>query len=177
MDSAKELIKQVLLLRCQIGDRDAFAELIGCYQKPLRYFISRLLDDEAVTEDVIQDTWLSVIKKIHGLKDVEAFPTWLYRIARNKVYQHLRRNKRTFELDENLAVANDVEENVFSADDAAKIHQCMTKLKPVHKEVLLLRFLEQMSYEQIAMVIDCNIGTVRSRIYYAKIALRKEMEK
>ena len=53
MDPAKELIEQVLLLRCQIGDKDAFAELIERYQKPLRYFISRLLDDEAVTEDVI----------------------------------------------------------------------------------------------------------------------------
>ena len=177
MNPAKELIEQVLLLRCQIGDKDAFAELIERYQKPLRYFISRLLDDEAVAEDVIQDTWLSVIKKIHGLREAEAFPTWLYRIARNKVYQQLRRNKRTFELDENLAVANDVEENIFSADDAAKIHRCLAKLKPVHKEVVLLRFLEQMSYEQIAKVIGCNIGTVRSRIHYAKLALRKEMEK
>lgn len=177
MNSAEKLIEQVLLLRCQIGDKGALAELIERYQKPLRYFISRLLDDETMTEDVFQETWLAVIGKIHGLKDIEAFPTWLYRIARNKVYQQLRRNKRTFELDENLAIPNDVEEDVFSAEDAAKIHRCLAKLNPDHKEVLLLRFLEQMSYEQIAKVIGCNIGTVRSRIHYAKISLRKEMEK
>ena len=82
-----------------------------------------------------------------------------------------------YELDENLAVTNDVEEDIFSAEDAVKIHRCLAKLNPDHKEVLLLRFLEQMSYEQIAKVIDCSIGTVRSRIHYAKIALRKKMEK
>jgi RNA polymerase sigma-70 factor (ECF subfamily) len=177
MDSAERLIEQVLLLRCQMGDRNAFAELIKRYQEPLRYFINRLLDNEAMTEDVFQETWLTVIGKIHGLREVDAFPTWLYRIARNKVYQQLRKNKRMFELNENLAVPNDVEEDIFSADDAAKIHRCLARLNPVHKEVLLLRFLEQMSYEQMAQVIDCNIGTIRSRIYYAKIALKKEMEK
>ncbi len=177
MDSAGKLIEQILLLRCQIGDKNALAELIGRYQKPLRYFISRLLDDDVTAEDVIQDTWLTVIGKIHGLREVEAFPTWLYRIARNKVYQQLRRNKRVFELDENLTVPNDVEEEIFSDEDAAKIHQCLAELNPNHKEVLLLRFLEQMSYEQIAKVIDCKIGTVRSRIHYAKLALKKEMEK
>jgi RNA polymerase sigma-70 factor (ECF subfamily) len=177
MDPAKELIEQILLLRCQIGDKDALAELIERYQKPLRYFISGLLDDEAITEDVFQEIWLAVIKKIHGLREAEAFPTWLYRIARNKVFQQLRRKKQTYALSENIPVPDCSEDEKFSAEDAAMIHRCLAKLKPDHKEVLLLRFLEQMSYEQIAKVIGCNVGTVRSRIHYAKISLRKEMEK
>jgi RNA polymerase sigma-70 factor (ECF subfamily) len=83
MKKAAELREQVLLLRCQIGDRDAFEVLFERYERPLRYFINRLLDNSELTEDIFQDTWLTVIRRIHGLKEVDAFPAWLYRIARN----------------------------------------------------------------------------------------------
>jgi RNA polymerase sigma-70 factor (ECF subfamily) len=177
MKKAAGLAEQVLLLRCQIGDKDAIAELIERYQRPLRYFVSRLLDDNEALEDILQDTWLSVIGKIHSLKSIDAFPTWLYRIARNRVYQQLRRKSRFIELDDKAVFADSSEEENFSVEDAAEIHRCLARLTQAHKEVLMLRFLEQMSYEQIANVIDCNTGTVRSRIHYAKIALKKEMEK
>jgi len=177
MDKAARLIEQVLLLRCQMGDKDALAALIEQYQKPLRYFISRLLDDAQASEDILQDTWLVVIGRIHGLKKAEAFSTWLYRIARNKVYQQLRRKKRLSELGENIAVPNNTENDVFSSEDAAKVHRCVKELLPEYREVLMLRFLEQMSYQQMSQVIDCSLGTIKSRIYYAKRALKKEMEK
>lgn len=177
MNASERLIEQVLVLRCQIGDKDAFAELIERYNAPLRYFISGLLEDVEMREDIFQETWLTVIRRICGLKRIEAFPTWLYRIARNKVYQQLRRKKKVHELDDNIAVANDTEEEVFSADDAAKIHRSLKILQAEHREVLMLRFLEQMSYHEIAQVVNCSLGTVKSRIYYAKLALKKEMEK
>ena len=176
MNKAAKLIEHVLLLRCQIGDREAFAELIERYERPLRYFISRLLENSEMTEDIFQDTWLTVIPRIHGLKEIDAFPVWLYRIARNKVYQQLRKDKKEIELNEKIAVPNDAEDDKFSHEDAAKLHKCLEKLRPEHKEVLMLRFLEQMSYDRISQVINCNVGTVRSRIYYAKLALKKEME-
>ncbi len=177
MSSSDQLIEQVLVLRCQIGDKDAFAELIERYQAPLRYFISRLLEDKQMSEDIFQETWLTVIRSICSLKSAEAFSTWLYRIARNKVYQQIRGKKKMNELDDNIAVANDTEEEVFSAEDAANIHRCLKKLRAEHREVLMLRFLEQMSYHEIAQVINRGLGTVKSRIYYAKLALKKEMEK
>jgi len=177
MNASDRLIEQVLILRCQTGDKDAFAELIERYQAPLRYFISHLSSNNEMTEDIFQDTWLAVIRRIYSLKRTEAFPTWLYRIARNKVYQKLRVRKKLCELDDNIAVTNDTEDDVFSPEDAAKIHRCLKKLRPEHREVLMLRFLEQMSYHEIAKVINCGLGTVKSRIYYAKLALKKEMEK
>jgi RNA polymerase sigma-70 factor (ECF subfamily) len=128
-------------------------------------------------EDIFQDTWLTVIRRIYGLKSTEAFSTWLYRIARNKVYQQLRRKRKLSEINENVAIPNDTEDDVFSPEDAAKIHRCLKKLRTEHREVLMLRFLEQMSYNEIAKVINCGPGTVKSRIYYAKLALKKEMEK
>ncbi len=177
MSSSDKLIEQVLILRCQIGDKDAFAELIERYQAPLRYFISRLSANPETAEDIFQDTWLTVIRRIHSLKKTDAFSTWLYRIARNKVYQQFRRKRKLFELNENIAVPNDTENEVFSTEDAAKIHRCLKELLPEYREVLMLRFLEQMSYEQISQVINCSLGTVKSRIHYAKLALKKEMEK
>ena len=177
MNSSDQLIEQVLVLRCQIGDKDAFAELIEQYQAPLRYFISRLSANPETAEDIFQDTWLTVIRRIHSLKKTDAFSTWLYRIARNKVYQQFRRKRKLSELNENIAVPNDTGNDVFSTEDAAKIHRCLKELLPEYKEVLMLRFLEQMSYEQISQVINCRLGTVKSRIHYAKLALKKEMEK
>ncbi|MHC4204095.1 MAG: RNA polymerase sigma factor [Planctomycetota bacterium] len=177
MRKAAELLEQLLLLRCQMGDKDAFAELIERYERPLRYFINRLLDNSELTEDIFQDTWLTVISRIHGLRETDAFPAWLYRIARNKVYQQIRKKKTEFELDENIAVENNAEDDVFSPEDAAKVHRGLKELPTEFREVLMLRFLEQMSYEQISQVLNCKLGTVRSRLYYAKLALKKELEK
>ena len=177
MKKAAKLIEQLLLLRCQMGDKDAFAELIKRYERPLRYFINRLLDNSELTEDIFQDTWLTVISRIYSLREIDSFPAWLYRIARNKVYQQLRIKKNASRLDENVPVENQVKDDVFSGEDAAKIHRCLKELPLEYREVLMLRFLEQMSYEQISKVLNCKLGTVRSRLHYAKIALKKELEK
>lgn len=176
MNSGNRLIEEVLILRCQMGDTDALAELIEQYQRPLRYFISRLLGDSKMTEDIFQDTWLIALRRISTLKKPDAFGAWLYRIARNKVYHQLRRRKQLAELNESLIVPEAVEEPTFSAADAAGIHNCLAGLKPQYKEVLMLRFLEQMSYQEMAHVLNCNLGTVRSRLHYAKAALKQELE-
>ena len=177
MDSREQLIEQMLILRCQMGDKDALATLIERYQRPLRYFISRLLGDAQASEDILQDTWLTVIGRIHGLRKTEAFSIWLYRIARNKVYHQLRRKKVWSELNENIPAPDESDIDVFSLEDVTKLHICLKKLRPEHREVLMLRFLEQMSYQQMAEVLDHNLGTVKSRVYYAKLALKKELEK
>ena len=177
MDSDEQLIEQIIILRCQMGDKQAFSELIERYGKVLRYFISRLLDCPEMTEDIYQETWLVVINRIHSLQQADAFAMWLYRIARNKVYYQLRRKKLFTELNEKITSGNNHDNCEFAADEAVQIHKALEKLHPMHKEVLMLRFLEQMSYEQISQVINCNMGTVKSRIYYAKIALKKEMER
>jgi len=176
MKPTQEFIDQILILRCQLRDRQAFAELIDRYQRSLRYFIARLVGNPDLADELSQETWLTVVSKIHTLRSAATFSVWLYRIARNKVYQELRRKKVTIELDENLEASDDTVDDLDAFEDAAKLHRCLEKLKPLHKEVLLLRFLEEMSYEQIADVLDCNIGTVRSRVFNAKLALKKELE-
>ena len=102
---------------------------------------------------------------------------WLYRIARNKVYDGFRRKERFVRLPEEEIPVSGSDEPVFDANDAEKLHMAMGKLKPYHREVLTLCFIEQMSYQSIADVVGCSIGTVRSRIFYAKQSLREEMER
>jgi RNA polymerase sigma-70 factor (ECF subfamily) len=175
MNLKDRLSEHVLILRCQMGDNKAFAELIERYHRPLSYFLSHLSDSAEMAEDLLQDTWVNVIRKIRTLRNFDAFSSWLYRIARNAAYQQLRR-KKVSKLNENIIVSEETTNDAFSAGDAVRIHACLKELHPEHREVLMLRFLEQMSYQQIADVLCCNINTVKSRIYYAKLALKKKME-
>jgi len=177
MKPTQEFIDQVLILRCQIRDSLALAELIDRYQRPLRYFIARMVQDNDLADELCQETWLTVLSKIHTLRKAGTFPTWFYRIARNRVYLEFRRRKQILDLDDGLEAPDCEEEEIDAVEDAAKLHRCLERLRPLHREVLLLRFLEEMSYEQIADVLECNVGTVRSRIFHAKLALKKELER
>lgn len=174
-----EFVDQLDLIvrRCVDGERAAFEKLFAIYQPRLKYYVRRLNSDGVNVDDILQDIWLTVIKKIHKLKDVRSFNVWLYRIARNKVYDGFRRKDRFVSLpeDEDIPVSGS-DEPCFDEEDAEKLHNALNSLKPYHREVLTLGFIEQMPYQSIADVIDCQIGTVRSRMFYAKQSLRKELE-
>jgi len=164
--------------RCREGERAAFEELFDIYQPRLKYYVRRLDGTGENVDDVLQDIWLTVFKKIHKLKDTQSFAVWLYRIARNNVYDRFRQKNRFVRLpEENEIPVSGSDEPVFDSDDAEKLHRALNELNPYHREVLTLSFIEQMSYESIADVVGCSIGTVRSRIFYAKQSLREEMER
>lgn len=176
MEFEKQLER--IVQRCRSDERAAFEELFEMYQPRLKYFVRRLDIGGSNIDDILQDIWLSVYKKIHKLKDARSFGVWLYRIARNKVYDGFRRKDRFIRLPEEDEVpVSGSDEPVFDANDAEKLHRALSKLKPYHREVLTLCFIEQMPYQSIADVVGCSIGTVRSRIFYAKQSLRKEMER
>jgi len=169
---------ETIVHRCRDGERAAFEELFVIYQPRLKYYVRRLNTGPAGIDDILQDIWLNVFKKIHKLKDTQSFAVWLYRIARNKVYDGFRRKDRFVKLpeDDEFPVSGP-DESLFDADDTERLHGALNQLKPYHREVLTLSFIEQMSYQSIADVIGCSIGTVRSRIFYAKQSLRREMER
>jgi len=169
---------ETIVHRCQDGERAAFEELFEMYQPRLKYYVRRLNNDGIHVDDILQDIWLTVVKEIKKLKEAKVFAVWLYRIARNKVYDGFRHKEEFAVLpEEDELPISDCDEPTFDADDAEKLHIALNKLKSYHREVLTLSFIEQMSYQSIAEVIGCGIGTVRSRIFYAKQALRKEMER
>ncbi|OQA02532.1 MAG: ECF RNA polymerase sigma factor SigE [Planctomycetes bacterium ADurb.Bin401] len=168
---------ETIVHRCQDGERAAFEELFELYQPRLKYYVRRLDCDGINVDDILQDIWLTVVKEIRKLKESKVFAVWLYRIARNKVYDGFRRREEFAALPEESELSVSQDETTFDAKDAEKLHTALKILKPYHREVLTLCFIEQMSYQSIAEVIGCGIGTVRSRIFYAKQALRKELER
>ena len=176
MESQKQL--ENIVVRCKSGEREAFEELFALYQPRLKYYVRRLNSSGGETEDILQNIWVTVFRKIGKLKVNSSFPVWLYRIARNEVFGRYRQNEKFVEFPEEMEHPeyND-HDHEFSVEDVEKLHNAMNKIQPYHREVLTLSFIEQMSYQQIAQVVGCNIGTVRSRIFYAKQSLRKEMER
>jgi RNA polymerase sigma-70 factor, ECF subfamily len=163
--------------RCQVGDRQALERLFLRHNPRLGYYLRRMLSRDDV-EDVEQDVWLTVIRRIGQLRSPEAFTIWLYQIARSKALNRLADRRMTLSLDEENVPEEvaDAQEHEFSASDAARIHEGLKQLSPIHQEVLVLRFMENLSYEQIAEVVRCGTGTVRSRLHYAKRALLQQLE-
>jgi RNA polymerase sigma-70 factor, ECF subfamily len=177
---ADRLYVQILVLRCQTGDGAAFGELVERFAARLRYYVRSLLDKErqADAEDVLQEVWLEVYRSIATLNDPGALEAWLYRVARNRTIRHLRKRVMPTRTIEESHSDGEIEHGGdFSIEDAQAIHIALDSLAPEHREVLVLRFLEDMSYEGIATVTGCPVGTVRSRIHYAKLALRRALEK
>lgn len=172
------LHERLLVLRCQAGDPLAFEELVALYQPRLRYFLRAMLRGNCEVDDHLQEIWLDVYRGIARLSEPAAFAAWLYRIARNRAFRVLRKRREPpRSLDGIDLPAKEDEEMHWSAEDAEYVHAALDSLAPEHREVLLLRFIEEMSYEDIARVTDCPIGTVRSRLHYAKRALRGVLER
>jgi len=150
----------------------ALGELIARYSPGLRAYLRKMTGPAA--DDLLQETWLEVYRKISRLQRPQAFVTWLYRIARDMAYREGRRH-RSMPAFEDKAW-EDEEDAGFSPEELAGVRVALDELPFEQREVLVLRFMEDMSYEQIAEVIARPVGTVRSRIYYAKLALRAKLE-
>jgi RNA polymerase sigma-70 factor (ECF subfamily) len=177
-DTADGLYERVLVLRCQAGDEAAFAELVGRYQPRLRYYLRKMLRDLQGTEDALQDVWLDVFRAVPRLSDAGAFRAWLYRIARDRALRELRKRRPApRQLEEVAAVNGRAEESELTAEDVERVHAALDELAEEHREALVLRYVEAMTYEEIARVVGCEMGTVRSRLHHAKRALRGVLER
>ena len=168
-----DLPLRLLVIRCQLGDANAFAQLLAHYQPRLRAYLFKMSPGNAASlDDLLQEIWTDVFKDLGRLSDPAAFTPWLYRIARNRLFRSTRRNQLpTQPIQESADIASPDEES-FTPDDAAAVHAALDQLPPQMRDVLLLRFIEDMTYGQIAAVLEIPIGTVRSRIHNAKQQLK-----
>ena len=173
----RDLSLHLLVLRCQAGDERAFARLMTDFGgKTLRY-LRGLVGDDA--DDVQQDVWLTVYRSLHTLGNPGAFRTWLFRTTRHRALDCLRRRKRERELIddvplEQVAVAED--EPLERIDDSI-LDAALDAMPPPQREVMLLRYRDDLSYAEIASVVGCPIGTVRTRLFHAKRRLYELLER
>jgi RNA polymerase sigma-70 factor (ECF subfamily) len=178
-DDLDRIEERLTVLLAQQGDLDAFGRLVDRYDNRLNYFVRRILGETDGALDLLQSVWLIVHRRLRRLQSPDAFRVWLYRIAHDQAVTELRRKTRRSVLFEGTAVCHPLD--VASVDDstfenAELVHVALRDLTVDHRRVLTLRFLEDMSIEEIAEVVGCGLGTVKSRLHYAKLALRRRIE-
>jgi RNA polymerase sigma-70 factor (ECF subfamily) len=158
-------------------DRAAFAQLYRRYYDDVTSYVYRRLGDVHATEDVVAEVFLAVMQSLRRYQ-YRGIPlkAWLYRIATNSVNRWLRRNRR-YVLG-NPATAQDGSEAVFVSReraDVASAREAMLALSPKHQTVLSLHYFEGLSVEEVASVIGCRVGTVKSRLSRGRESLQREL--
>ena len=175
MQSAARLARdEWLAFSCQRGRPQAFEELIREMERPLMYYVTKLLGDAEGALDVLQEIWVRAFRSIRRLDDPRRLRPWLYRIAHGLVVDRIRHDVSQAQAERVRAVTpGAVAEEGFAAEDAAAIHRALDELDTKHREVLILHFLEDLPLADIAAIIGCPAGTIKSRLFYAKQALRE----
>jgi RNA polymerase sigma-70 factor, ECF subfamily len=170
--------EQLWVLAARRGDDDAFGRLVDAYDRRLLYFVRRFERDVDKASDIVQEVWLTVFRKIGKLTSAESFRTWLYRIAHAKAVTSIRREMRAGQVGRSLeATAPKPRTNQHEAlDNAELVHLALERVSVEHREVLTLRFLESMTLDEIAEVLARPVGTIKSRMHYAKQNFRQAVE-
>jgi RNA polymerase sigma-70 factor (ECF subfamily) len=176
MDTADRLIEQHLVLRCQIGDREAFHELIQRVDAPLRYVVRRLVRNDSEAADVVQEVWLTALRRIRRLSHPEAFRAWLYRIAHSAAVDAFRRGSARQRAEQAYVAERPDEIDPPPGEmDVRNLHAAIGRLDEKHREVVLLMLIGELTVEEIASVLSVPAGTVKSRMHHARQQLRTWM--
>jgi RNA polymerase sigma-70 factor (ECF subfamily) len=174
MDRTRRTQDEWIALRCQSGEPGGFEDLVALMERPLLYYAAKLTGDVETALDVLQDVWVKVFRGIRGLKDPGALRPWLYRLAHGTAVDRIRRDSSRERAEEvHLAACEESAEPRFAEEDSAALHRALNELGLRHREVLVLHFLEDFSLAEIAQVVGCSEGTVKSRIHYAKTAMKE----
>ena len=182
MSAINHLEEDECIARAQRGDVAAFSELVARYQDRIYRFLVRLTRSQDDALELTQETFLSAYQALARWRPDARFTTWLFRIARNHAFDWLRRRKQV----EFVALGD--EQDLGFADPAPTpdkalesvqrlrgLERALGRLSTEHREILLLREIEEMSYDDIADVLDISLGTVKSRIARARAGLLEKM--
>ncbi len=177
-DAKKEIF---LVLRSQSGDKEALDELLRSAQRPLYRYIFRLTGDETLAEDILQEVFVIIYRKIGWLDDPKFFWPWAYRIASRKTFSHLKRERRWREQlrdEETLEQVPDaVAEIKYEPELAAKIPELLSEVSPASRAVLILHYLDEMSLSETAEILGITLGTTKSRLAYGLEIMRRSIKR
>lgn len=166
-----------LIHRMQLDDSRALAELYSRYKRSVYEYCFRLLQDRQNAEDATQNTFIKVQQSIRELRNPESFKAWMFTIARNEVYAHVRRSRSNgLEGHEDVWEVESLHEAFVHQEQAELVQKLLAQLKPEYREVLLLVEYEQLSYADIASITGSTLSSVESRIFKARKALAKKLK-
>lgn len=179
--------EQKLISLAQKGDQAAFEQLLDHYQKPVYHQALRLVGNPEDAADVTQEVFLKVWKHLPSFRGESSFSTWLYRLTDNAALDLIRREKKRrgdSSLDDEegaLTLPADPAPTPHQAIEQKELHQAvaegLAQLSEEHRQVLVMREINGLSYEQIGSILDLSPGTVKSRIARARISLAKFLQK
>jgi RNA polymerase sigma-70 factor (ECF subfamily) len=176
-----------LIGRFQAGDERAYVELVNRYKDRLLNFVFQFLGDMEQAEDVVQDTMLRLYEKKHYYKEIAKFSTWIYTIARNLANTELRKRKRRkttylshMSKDERQyeipAVQDNVDQSLHNEFIQDRIKSAISKLPEHYKAVIILRDIQELSYDDISNIVGVPLGTIKSRINRARLQLQADLQ-
>ncbi|RJP81354.1 MAG: sigma-70 family RNA polymerase sigma factor [Candidatus Zixiibacteriota bacterium] len=183
----KGLTDEQLIARFQGGDQAAFDQIVERYQGQLINFVGRLLNDRNAAEDIVQETFLRVYRNKHRYKEIARFSTWIYTIAGNLARTELRRRKiRNFfsisqrgEGEKDYEIPDteiDVEKSVEGSLIKDMIMREVMNLPVYFREVIILRDIQDLSYEEISQILKVPLGTVKSRVNRGRSQIQKRLK-
>ncbi|ANY67105.1 RNA polymerase sigma factor SigW [Paenibacillus sp. BIHB 4019] len=171
------------------GDQRAFAELVGLYQDKLFHMAYRMLSNRQEAEDVVQEAFMRVYRNLERYDETLKFSTWIYRIATNLCIDKLRKRKPVYSLDAESTdhegldgysmIPSDnrtPESETLLSETQRIIHQAIASLPPKYKTVMMLRYIEDLSLQEISEVMDIPVTTIKTRVHRGREFLRKKLE-
>jgi len=173
--------EQLPVQQARAGSPEAWDVLFQRYQLPLYVYVFELVHREQTSLDVVQETFVNAVRHIESLREDGKFGSWLFGIAHQKCVQHWRKEGREEMLrDEFAGAPPDFEEGpdelLIRREQEAEFMKLLNQLPLPQRSVLLLHFVEEFPLEEIAAITGAQLGTVKSRLHYAKRALRKLIE-
>lgn len=178
-DAAKRERESWWVLRAQSGDADALNELLKAVQAPLYHYILSMVRTEHLAEDILQEVFLRIYRKLRWLREPEVFRPWAYQIATRETFRHLRRERQWTEQVRDEAALKDVPappgREEFAPELAAQLPALVAQVSPASRAVIVLYYLHEMSLEDVAAVLGIPLGTVKSRLSYGLESLRRHL--
>jgi len=167
---------ELLVLQSQGGDEAALQALIGRWQPRLGRLASRLTGEREAARDVVQEAWLAIVRGLHRLEDPAQFRAWAYRIVRHKCVDWTRR-RVTQRKATHAATARADAAPPRPSDEIARLRAAMARLPQEQRAILALRYVDDLSLDEIARVFGIPRGTVKSRLYHARQRLKNVLER
>lgn len=173
-----------LIDACLCGDSASFGRLVRKYQDRLFNTLCHVVGSREEAEDVAQEAFVQAFVKLASFQHNSAFYTWLYRIAFNTAISRGRRKRPEVSVEaareavgaEPMDASEDATERVLRQERAVQIRQALNELSDEHRAILVLREMEDLSYDEIAEVLDLPVGTVRSRLHRARGQMRDQLK-
>jgi len=173
--------EQLPVAEARAGKPEAWDTLFRRYQLPLYVYVFELVHDEQTSLDVVQETFIAATRHLDSLREDRKFGSWLFGIAHQKCIQRWRKQAREEMLRDEFSNApvefeNSPDDLLIRGEQEKEFMQLVNQLPAPQRSVLLLHFIEDFSLEEIANITGAQLGTVKSRMHYAKKALRKLLE-